>query len=168
MKSKFCILFAGPIGSSKSPIANYLSYKLNIPNYNTDIINSEVKEDLFKQDKAEFEKRRTERLDEILKMGISFIFDSSIDRKATKLFEKLNNYNYQTFIISIDISKGFLIKLYEIKDYSESLKYIDLNMDEHAQFIEKYSDKINLIITDENFLNRLELSCLEIKRWLNL
>jgi len=41
-KEKFVILFAGAVGSSKSPIANYLSPKLNIPIFNNDAIRFEV------------------------------------------------------------------------------------------------------------------------------
>lgn len=32
MENKFLITFAGPMGSSKTPIAYYFSYRLNIPN----------------------------------------------------------------------------------------------------------------------------------------
>ncbi len=43
---KKVILFAGAVGSGKTPISNYLSYKLNLPIYNNDAIRSEVIEDL--------------------------------------------------------------------------------------------------------------------------
>lgn len=52
---QICILFAGPIGSGKSPIANYLSYKLNLPIFNNDTIRTEVREDLLKMDVEEYQ-----------------------------------------------------------------------------------------------------------------
>jgi cytidylate kinase len=43
---KICITFAGAVGSSKTPISNYLSSRLNLPIFNNDTIRSEVIEDL--------------------------------------------------------------------------------------------------------------------------
>ena len=39
---KICITFAGCVGSSKTPISNYLSTKLNLPIFNNDAIRSEI------------------------------------------------------------------------------------------------------------------------------
>lgn len=61
MNQGYCILFAGAIGSGKSPIANYLSYKFNLPVFNNDIIRTEVKEDLLRMDEEEYERRRSQR-----------------------------------------------------------------------------------------------------------
>ena len=38
---KFCITFAGAVGGSKTPIANFLSTKLNLPVFNNDAIRSQ-------------------------------------------------------------------------------------------------------------------------------
>lgn len=83
-----CIAFAGVVGSSKTPIANYLSCKLNLPVFNNDAIRSGVIEDLGMLDTKVYEKRRDERLKEIIKNKISFICDASIDRsfRSWKIF----------------------------------------------------------------------------------
>lgn len=62
-----CITFAGAIGSSKSPIANYLSISLGLPIFNNDSIRSEVTEDLGILDSKEYLKRRNKRFQELLK-----------------------------------------------------------------------------------------------------
>jgi adenylylsulfate kinase-like enzyme len=68
MKKKVCIIFAGAVGSSKTPISNYLSIKLNLPIFNNDAIRSEVIEDLGFFDSNEHIKRRNSRLEEIIKV----------------------------------------------------------------------------------------------------
>lgn len=60
---KICITFAGAVGSSKTPISNYLSTKLNLPIFNNDAIRSEVIEDLGIFDSEEHLKRRNARLE---------------------------------------------------------------------------------------------------------
>lgn len=84
MKNKFLITFSGPIGSSRTSIAYYLSWKLNIPIFNNDSIRTEVIEDTGLLNIQEYEKRRDERLKEIVEKNISFIYDASVDREWGK------------------------------------------------------------------------------------
>ena len=131
---KICITFAGAVGSSKTPISNYLSTKLNLPIFNNDAIRSEVIEDLGILNNEEHIKRRNSRLEETIKDGISFICDVSIDREWGGFKEILVSANYNFFIISLDLSKKMLIKLYKAKKYLDSLKRIDRIIEDHNVF----------------------------------
>lgn len=75
------------MGSSKSPIANYLSYNLNLPVLNNDCIRVEVTEDLSFLDQEEYERRKTERVNALINSEINFIYDASIDRIWPKFKE---------------------------------------------------------------------------------
>jgi len=83
-----------------------------LPIFNNDAIRSEVIEDLGVFDTEEHLKRRNLRLEEIISDGNSFICDVSIDREWKEFKEKLISSNYTFFIISLDLSKKLLIKLY--------------------------------------------------------
>lgn len=165
-KTQFIITFAGVVGSSKSPISNYLSTKLNLPIFNNDAIRTEVLEDLKIFDSEEYTSRRNSRLKEVIESGISFICDVSVDREWDKIKEQLITNNYKWFIISLDLSKDLLVKLYQVKGYNESLKIIDKLINEHNIFLEKNTDDINLHLTDNDFKNRCQISYEKTDEWI--
>ncbi len=78
---KYIVTFAGPPGSSKTPITNYLSGKFGLPIFNNDSIRTEVTEDLLKFSEEEFRQRSLKRLNDLFNQGDSFILDASIDRE---------------------------------------------------------------------------------------
>ena len=164
--NKICITFAGAIGSSKTPIANYLSTKLSLPIYNNDAIRSEVIEDLGAFDPDEYIKRRNLRLSEIAENGVSFIYDASVDREWGKFKKQLQSNGYKYFIISIDLSQDFLKKLYRTKGYLKTLKRIDELVNDHNIFLEKYSNDITVHITKDDFKQRLKKSYKKILEWI--
>jgi adenylylsulfate kinase-like enzyme len=108
---KYCLTFAGAVGSSKTPIANFLSTKLNLPIFSNDAIRSEVIEDLGKLDQEGYIKRRNDRLTAIAKSGMAFIYDASVDREWMDLKMHLVDYGYDWYIISLDLSKKLLKRL---------------------------------------------------------
>ncbi len=163
---KVCITFAGCIGSSKTPISNYLSTKLNLPIFNNDAILSEIIENKWFLDVEEHKKIRDRRLKEVLDSWISFIADISIDREWIGFKEQLSKYTYKYFIISLDLSKELLIKLYQAKGYDESLKRLDTLLQDHEKFLERFSDDVGFSISDDQFLNRLELSLKNVDDWI--
>lgn len=163
---KYIVTFAGPPGSSKTPIANYLSEKFNLPIFNNDSIRTEVTEDLFKFNEEEFRKRSFSRLTSLFKEGNSFILDLSIDREWKNYQNELIKSNYKIFTISMDLSREFLVKLYQAKNYTESLKNIDKFILDHQQYLSLYSSMPNLSINDKNFLDRLILSEQSLTSWL--
>ena len=165
--TKVCITFAGPVGSSKSPIAYYLSHNLNLPIFNNDTIRTEVTEDYLEFNETEFRKRASERVEEILKKGFSFIYDASVDREWPNVQEYLIKYNYHWFIISLDTSKDFLTKLYIAKGYEETLKKIDELFKDHENFLLKYSNQVSLSIDNKNFQTRLQDSLQQVESFLN-
>ncbi|MDA3840310.1 MAG: hypothetical protein PF572_04435 [Patescibacteria group bacterium] len=167
VKKKYIITFAGPVGSSKTPISNYLSTKLGLPVYNNDSVRTEVLEDLGEYNEDEFLRRRDERIKYILEARKSFILDVSIDRIWKEYKEKIKEMGYEIFIISLDLSKEFLTKLYKIKGYFESLEKIDENMNDHKIFLENFSEEISISIDDKNFLDRLDKSHRAIQKWVS-
>ena len=163
---KICITFAGCVGSSKTPISNYLSTKLNLPIFNNDAIRSEIIENKGFLNIEEHKKIRDRRLKEVLDSWISFIADISIDREWIGFKEQLSKYTYKYFIISLDLSKELLIKLYQAKGYDESLKRLDTLLQDHEKFLERFSDDVGFSISDDQFLNRLELSLKNVDDWI--
>jgi hypothetical protein len=156
-KKPICITFAGVVGSSKTPIANFLSCKLNLPVFNNDAIRSEVIEDCGILNGDEHLKRKNDRIKEIIQNKISFICDASIDREWNLLKEGLEKSDYDYFIISLNLSKKLLTNLHKAKGYKESLSRLDQLFTEHETFLQKYGNDVGFTITDENFKNRLEL-----------
>ena len=163
---KICITFAGAVGSSKTPISNYISTKLSLPIFNNDVIRSEVIEDLGVFDANEHIKRRNLRLKEIVESGISFICDASVDREWKEYKKQLEFNGYKWFIISIDLGKDFLKKLYEAKGYFESLQRLDDLINDHNKFLHEFSDDINMHITENEFEKRLQVSYEKISAWI--
>jgi adenylylsulfate kinase-like enzyme len=165
-KRHFCITFAGCIGSSKTPIANFLSCKFNLPVFNTDAIRTEVIEDLGFLDEDIYIQKRNDLLKQLLESGISFICDVSQDREWSNFKKRLLEYKYDFFIISINLSKEKLVDLYNKKGYTESLLRLDNLINDHNKFIKENIKDIGLIITDSNFNNRKLMSFSAIKSYL--
>lgn len=160
------IAFAGPIGSSKTPIATYLGCTFNLPVFSNDAIRKEVIEDTGSLVEKEYEKRRDERLFQLAEKHISFIYDASIDRRWSDLKKELEARGYRWFIISLDLSFEFVEKLHRTKQYSESAEYLAKNFKEHGTFLEQFGDDIGLSIADETFPERLKLADEALKVWL--
>jgi len=137
-----------------------------LPIFNNDAIRSEVIEDLGVFDNEEHLKRRNSRLEEIINDGNSFICNVSVDREWGKFKEKLISSNYSFFIISLDLTKKLLTSLYLSKNYLESLDHIDELIQDHDNFLSKYSNDIKLHITDKDFLNRIQISYNEVREYL--
>src|SRR5690349_1208404 len=100
MSKSFAIVFAGVPGTSKSIIANYLSYKFNLPVFNNDQIRWEVCED-YQVDSIhtpgaldEFHRRFKVRRKDALSMGNPIILDGSVDRQWESYKKELQNAGY--------------------------------------------------------------------------
>jgi hypothetical protein len=166
-KKKFGVFFAGAVGSSKTPMAHYLSCKFNLPIFSNDAVRTEVAEDLSAPDQTEYEKRRDKRLAEILEKGYSFIYDASIDRQWGNKHRLLQDRNYKWFIVSLDLSKDFLLKLYKVKGYGDiSSDGMERLISDHDNFLRNFGQEVNARITDQNFHDRLEVSAKALARWL--
>jgi len=167
MKQKrFCITFTGAVGTSKTPIAYYLSIKFGLPIFNNDGIRKEVMEDMGKRHSGEFKKRREKRLKELTATKQSFIFDASVDRQWLLLRKYLQKNNYSWFIISLDLSKKMIKNFYHLKNYRYALSVIDKYLDDHQKFLEQYGSEVKLHINDQDFKRRLNLSYRAVKKWL--
>lgn len=166
MKDKYLITFAGAVGCSKTPIAHYLSCKLGLPIYSNDCIRSEIHEDFDEFNKEEFLKRRTERLEEMIERGQSFIYDASNDRGWDSYRKQVEESGYKFFIISLDLTRELLEKMSQRKRYFESLQHLDKFVEDHDRFLKEYEKDIGLHITDKEFPDRLELSYKKVSDWL--
>lgn len=161
-----CITFAGVPGSSKTPIATYLSYTLGLPLFISDAIRTEVKEDQLFFDIPEFDRRLLARLEEPVASKQSFIYDASVDRSWPETKRRLEAAGYSHFVISLDLSRELLIKLYRAKDYAYDQKLFDDYYAQHAAFLEDHTADIGLHITDNEFSERLERSLKAARKWL--
>lgn len=162
---QICILFAGPIGSGKSPIANYLSYKLNLPIFNNDTIRTEVREDLLKMDVEEYQKRRDKRISEILHSGLSFIYDASIDRVWKEYKQTILDQGYVPFVVSLDFSREKLIEIYKAKEYT-AFADLDRTFKDHQLFLKEYHKDISIRLEDKDFNDRLETVLAEAEKFI--
>jgi hypothetical protein len=168
MKPK-CILFAGPGGCSKTPVAYFLSWNLGLPIFNNDTIRTEVTEDKLEyipQD-PEYLKRRNERLKLLLNKHTSFIFDASIDRDWKAITEALRKQGYDYFIISYDLSKDFLIKRGVAKNYGSYAELTETWHSDHETFLRDSGQSVGLTINDDNFNERLSVSLAAVKGFLD-
>jgi len=153
------------MGSSKTPIAYYLSYNLELPIFNNDAIRTEVREDLLRFDPDEYIARKEKRLKNLISQKRSFIHDASIDRQWPKFKQSLEENSYLWFIISINISEAFLKKTYEAKGYTV-LDVLPKNIQEHTDFVKNYRDDIGLNIDDDTYPQRLDLSLKGVEKWM--
>lgn len=164
-----CVTFAGPPGSSKTPVAFYLSHNLGLPIINTDAIRREIQEDTLKTkpDENELERRRDQRAKGILIKGQDFIYDGSVDRKWSHLKKLLEQHGYDWYIISFELSEGFIAEIARAKQYQASKKLVDRWYDEHQTFMQKFGEEVSLSITDDTFPNRLKISLDALHKCLN-
>ncbi|MDO8499723.1 MAG: hypothetical protein Q7S66_03615 [bacterium] len=168
MENKYLVTFAGAVGSSKTPIAHYISWKCNLPILSNDVMRTEVIEDVGFLDDAEYLRRRDDRLNQIAESGGSFIYDASVDREWSLLESMVGKYDYQIFIISLDLSKDFLLSLYKSKEYDKALVHLDRYLSDHENFLNNHGDLVGINITDGNFRDRLQLCLTSVKEWLAL
>ncbi len=169
MKTAFCVTFAGAIGSSKTPIAHYLSCRFNLPILSNDVVRMEVREDVGNLDDKEYERRRDARLKEMAKRGVPFIYDASIDRKWRLLKEKLGEFGYTWFVVSMDLSKNFLATLYKSQGlccYRYRVGELDRLIKEHEDFLAHCGNEVAVSISDETFKDRLVLVGEALEQWL--
>lgn len=173
MAKPFIVTFAGVPGVSKSPISNYLSCEFNLPIFNNDQIRYEVREDLRLKSindpggVEEFEKRASTRQKKLFAERTNVIFDSSIDRRWADLKKQLKQANYDWFIIDLELSKAFLLKLYKQTGRSEwADQHLEAYMRQHKEFVDAYDKDVNLHITDETFPARLQESARALQEFI--
>lgn len=165
MKKPYAVVFAGVPGSSKSIVAFYLSGKFGLPIFNNDQLRYEVREDLLVDSiniphaLEEFEKRLKQRVDEILAKGKPIIIDGSVDRRWIERKKQLQDFNYEWFLIDMELSKEFLTNLFNKTGRAEFVTtQLDDYLKQHEEFIDKYSSDVSIYIKDEDFKNRNEIA----------
>ena len=163
---KFAILFAGVPGSGKSPIANYLSWNLGLPVFNNDVLRAEYKEDNGTFSVAGYEELRDDRLDALALTGTNFIYDASVDRSAARFAEWLDKNGYLSFVISLDLDKEFIEKLYVAKEYTQ-LDLLEEWYEQHDAFLNEYPEVPDVRINAKNFADRLTISLQSARAWVD-
>lgn len=164
MKQPYAVVFAGAPGSSKSIVAHWISVEFNLPIINRDIIRSEVKEDLLAASineppaKKEFEKRLASRWNSILADQKSIILDGSVDRSWAKTRNGLEAAGYRWFMIDMELSREFFVKLFTATNRPKAIKQLDGYLEDHRKFMDKYGSEVDIRIDDSTFPERLEIA----------
>ena len=164
MRTKYCITFAGAAGSSKTPIAHYLSWNLGLPVHNNDAVRTEVSEDLLKFDQEEYLSRRDARNAKIRELGRPFIYDASVDREWERMVPFWTEHGYEIFVISLGLSRELLGQIYKAKRYREA--ELERFVADHSAFLDSHGPSIGVHISDADFPRRLEISLEAVTLWL--
>lgn len=160
----YCVTFAGVPGSSKSIVAHYLSERFSLPIFSTDNLRYEVREDMLADDihapgvLAEFQRRREDRQDWIIKHKASYIMDGSVDRTWAKFRQQLTAAGYCWYIIDMELSAPFLENLYTRTGRAWAVDELPIYLGQHKTFLAEFSDDIGLRITDETFKDRTAIA----------
>lgn len=133
-----------------------MSWNIGLPIFNNDAIRSEVREDLGSCLTEVYAARRNERLRALLATRRSLLEDSSVDRDWDAFKTALDRAGYEAFVISLDLSRDHLERMYLAKGYHESLQVLDCLMAEHETFVQKNRTRISFTITEATFGERLE------------
>lgn len=169
------MVFGGVPGTSKTPIAHYLSCEFGLPIFSTDQIRYEVREDLRISDinipggVEEFEKRQRSRYERLISSKKSFIFDGSMDRKWAERKSHFTRAGYDCFLINIELTKPFLVKLFaETGRASWADDHLDNYLEQHRNFLAEFKSEINVQIDDSSFADRLEIAAEGLRNFLEL
>ena len=171
MSKPYAVVFAGVPGSSKTIIAYYLSGKFGLPMFSNDQLRYEVKEDMLvdglvlKEDLlakginqplalAEFERRLTSRMEELIATGRPLIIDGSVDRRWPERKNQLIKHGYDWFMINMELSRGFLEHLFSATGRANFIPQLDKYFADHQAFFKKYGGEVAVEINDFNFSNR--------------
>lgn len=173
MSRSFAVVFAGVPGSSKTIISNYLSTKFNLPVFNNDQLRFEVKEDMRAANintpevLAEYERRYTERFEDFLSTGHSMLLDGSIDRRWPQTKEQLEKFGYGWFLIDMELTSEFLEKFFIATGRPKFLDQLPRYLDDHAKFMNKYSEDVNIQINDAHFPDRIKIAEAALRKFIN-
>jgi predicted kinase len=170
----YAVVFAGLPGTSKSIVAFYLSGEFGLPMFNNDQLRYEVKEDLLADNinrpdaLAEFEKRITRRVDELLSTKRPIILDGSVDRRWPERKAQLDKHGYRHFLINMELSPEFIENLW-IKTGRQHLidTYLYPYIPAHQAFLENYRQEINVEINDANFKDRNQVAADTLRAFIN-
>lgn len=174
MKKPYAVAFAGVPGSSKTPIAFYLSIKFGLPIFNNDELRNEVRENLLTDDirspraSAEFERLTKERHEQALSTGRPVIFDGSVDRRWPETKKQLQDHGYSWFLINLELSLPFLTKLFSSTGRGAFVETKLANyLKQHNDFRAAHQGDISLEITDKDFINRMEVTATGLEQFLS-
>lgn len=172
MPKPYAVTFAGTPGTSKSPVAYYLSAEFNLPIISSDNIRYEVREDLRLNTinkpvaLAEYEKRFKARRLGLLALGMPFILDASVDREWTTYKQELTGANYDWFMIDMELSTAFIEDLFLKTDREWAIEQLPYYMAHHETFMAQYGQDVDLQITDETWHKRLQIAAGGLQRFL--
>lgn len=153
-------------------MAHHLSCAFGLPIFSNDNIRYEVREDLRARDinepaaLEEYNRRVIERRDYFLGLNQSLIIDGSVDRHWRPLCQDLDSFGYDIFLINMELSRRFLVDLYTDTGRIEAINELDAYLEQHQKFLQQYSDRVNVSITDETFPKRLQVASQALSAWL--
>ncbi len=184
MKEKpYAVVFSGVPGTSKSSIADYLSWNFDIGVLRSDSVRYEVKEDMRVESLSigedldfhnpngngaleEFERRINERRHTILALGKLIILDGSVDRRWESVRQELLQNGYDWFMINMELSEKFLKDLYTGTGRESFIPQLEGYLRDHAKFLDAYRKDISLEINDGNFRGRLKIAASGLQNYI--
>jgi hypothetical protein len=173
MSKPYAVVFSGVPGSSKSIVAEALSYKFSLPIFSTDNLRFEIQEDLLsrsinREDCAEEYKRRyASRIAEILSSNRPFIRDGSVDRTWPDVKSRLQAANYDWFMVGMELSRDFMESLYMATGRPIAAQQLPVYIAQHNTFMADYSSDVDIMVTDETFHVRREIAVAGLERYLS-
>ena len=90
-----------------------------------------------------------------------------MDRYWPVIKKKLESHWYKVFIICLSLSKDFLQKLHDATSYEISDKWLDKLVEQNKKFIENYKNDINVIINDNDYINRISVAYESVVKWIS-
>ena len=163
MSKPFVVCFAGVPGCGKSSVAHFLGITFRLPRFERDKIRNEIKADFNTTDinvpeaLSEFNRVSRERYVELIDAKVSYILDSSVDRKWEEVKKEHEDRGYSFLLISFDMSRKWVARVYE-NFHNEHQFNEDGYFEEHAMFLDEHGVDIDLSITDKTFSDRIKLS----------
>lgn len=165
---KFCIAFAGVPGCGKSTLAHRLSWELGLPVFSNDMIRHEICiEQSGKLDIEAYNLRHGQYIDKLITKQRSFIYDASVDRRWTDLKRRSDKEGYDIFLVSFNLSPDFMHKLRANIDSPVSEDAMQVYFRQHAEFLEKYKEHVNMYITDQDFPERFDRAIAQLGKSLS-
>ena len=171
MNQPYVICFSGMPGTFKSQLAHRISLQYALPRFERDLLREEAKTDHDTDDVndplalKQFNETTQRLVDDLLSRKISFVLDSSVDRRWPEIKSQLTAAGYKFMVISLDLSEGYVRSFYE-RYATDNLPHFEGYSAQHQAFVQEHQADIALSIKDADIPRRIELALAAVARFL--